>query len=41
MKGQFVHDRENRVKSVVLQDGTLRLVVSIKEGQIFVPRKCG
>ena len=41
VKGQFVRDRENRVKFVVLQDGTMRLVVSIKEGQIFVPRKCG
>jgi len=41
VKGQSLCDRKNRVKFVVLQDGTLRLVVSIKEGQDFVPRKCG
>jgi hypothetical protein len=41
VKGQFLCDRENRVKFVVLQDGTLRLVLSIKEGQTFVPRQQG
>jgi hypothetical protein len=38
VKGQFLFGRENMVKFVVLQDGTLRLVLSIKEGQTFVPR---
>jgi hypothetical protein len=38
VKGQFLCDRENMVKFVVLQDGTLRLVVPIREGQTFVPR---
>jgi len=41
VKGQFLCDRENRVKFVVLQDGTLRLVLSIKLGQTFVPRQQG
>jgi hypothetical protein len=41
VKGQFMCDRENRVEFVVLQDGTLQLVLSIKEGQTFVPRQQG
>ena len=41
VKGQFLCDRENRVKFVVLQDGTLRLVMSSKLGQTFVPRQQG
>ena len=41
VKGQSLCDSKNRVKFVVLQDGILRLVMSIKEGQIFVPRKRG
>jgi len=41
VKGQYLCDSKNRVKFVVLQDGILRVVVSIKEGQIFVPRKRG
>jgi hypothetical protein len=41
VKGQFLCDGKNRVKFVVLKDGTLRLDLSIKEGQTFVPRKRG
>jgi len=41
VKGQFLCDRENMVKFVILQGGTLRLVVSIREGQTFVPRQQG
>ena len=39
--GQFLCASKNWVKFVVLQDGTVRLVVSIKEGQTFVPRRRG
>jgi hypothetical protein len=41
VKGQFLCDEENMVKFVVLQGGTLRLAVSIREGQTFVPRQQG
>jgi hypothetical protein len=41
VKGRFMCDRENRVKFVVLQDGTVSLVLSIKEGQTFVSREQG
>jgi hypothetical protein len=41
VKGQFLCDSINWVKFVVLHDGILRLVLSIKEGQTFVPRQQG
>jgi hypothetical protein len=41
VKRQFLCGRENRVEFVVLQGGTLWLVVSVKKGQTFVPKKHG
>jgi hypothetical protein len=38
-EGQFFHTTENRVKFLILQDGTLRLLLSIKEGQNLDPKK--
>jgi hypothetical protein len=40
-EGQFLCDTENRTKFLVLQDRTLRLLLSVKEGQTFEPGKHG
>jgi hypothetical protein len=37
-EGQFFRTTENWLKFLMLQDGTLRLLLSSKEGQNLVPK---
>ena len=41
VKWCFLCDRDNRVQFVALQDGTVSLVLSVKEEQTFVSREQG
>jgi hypothetical protein len=38
-EGQFLRAAENMVKFVILQDGIVGLILSIKKGQNLYPRK--
>jgi hypothetical protein len=38
-EGQFLWATENRVKFLILQEGTLRLILAITEGQNLKSRK--